>query len=118
MGNFSLGIKVYSESTMMGWTKRELVEYARCCLVNLEAIEETYEQHMENVKDWGPIKKGRWIDSEPGLHDLDYRKSGMSYYCSSCGHRAGKDKHKTYKFCPWCGADMRGENNECTDQRL
>lgn len=54
------------------------------------------------------IHKGKWIDTEP---DKDkWHKSNNPWKCSCCGHRAGKDKYKTYKFCPWCGADMRGEN--------
>lgn len=54
-------------------------------------------------------KKGKWIDTQPNLPDISYKKDGMSYMCSCCGHSAGKYKHKTYKFCPWCGADMRGD---------
>lgn len=51
------------------------------------------------------IRKGAWIDTEP---DKDkWHKSNNPWKCSCCGHRAGKDKYKTYKFCPWCGADMR-----------
>ena len=49
----------------------------------------------------------KWIDCEPDKKDYDYKKSGMSYKCSSCGHRAGKFKHETYHFCPWCGANMQ-----------
>ena len=30
----------------------------------------------------------------------------MCFYCSNCKHKAGKYKHKTYKYCPWCGAKM------------
>lgn len=54
--------------------------------------------------------KGEWIDDEPYVNDWSYKKSNMPRYCSVCGHRAGKIKYKTYKFCPWCGADMRGES--------
>ena len=52
-------------------------------------------------------EKGEWVDHEPNKNH--WEKSGMSFYCSSCLHNAGKYKHKVYKFCPWCGADMRGE---------
>lgn len=51
------------------------------------------------------IRKGTWIDTEPDKDRWD--KSNNPWQCSCCGHRAGKDKYKTYKFCPWCGADMR-----------
>ena len=56
------------------------------------------------------IHKGKWIDTEP---DKDkWHKSNNPWKCSCCGHRAGKDKYKTYKFCPWCGADMKGNDTE------
>ena len=55
------------------------------------------------------LKHGKWIDTEPHLKDWQQRKNGMAYYCSVCGHRAGKNKHRTYKYCPWCGARMDGE---------
>ncbi len=54
-------------------------------------------------------KHGKWVDTEPHLKDWQQRKNGMAYYCSVCGHRAGKNKHRTYKHCPWCGAEMDGE---------
>lgn len=54
------------------------------------------------------VRHGKWIDSEPDKQDLDYRKNGMAYYCSCCLHNAGKYKHRTYKYCPWCGALMDG----------
>ena len=47
------------------------------------------------------IRKGEWIKTET--------TSNNNYKCSCCGHSAGRYKHDTYKFCPWCGADMRGE---------
>lgn len=55
-------------------------------------------------------KHGKWVDTEPHLEDWQQRKNGMAYYCSVCGHRAGKNKHRTYKYCPWCGAKMDGES--------
>lgn len=53
--------------------------------------------------------KGKWIDTEPEIPDLSVRKGNKPYVCSVCGHSAGKYKYKTYKFCPWCGAEMKGE---------
>ena len=47
-----------------------------------------------------------WVDTQPHLEDFSYKKDGMSYYCSNCHHRAGKYKHRSYKFCPWCGAKI------------
>lgn len=56
-----------------------------------------------------PRMKGRWIygESEEG-HD--------GYFCSQCGNfvpwiykEFDIDFIKEFKFCPSCGADMRGE---------
>lgn len=51
-------------------------------------------------------RTGFWVDSEPQYKDYDYKKSSAPYYCSCCKHRAGKYKHKSYKYCPRCGARM------------
>lgn len=53
--------------------------------------------------------KGEWIPQ-------DHNKSNgcattLVYYfpkCSECGHSGDS----AFAFCPWCGADMRGEQNE------
>ena len=44
------------------------------------------------------------VDTEPGVSE--WEKDGMCMACSNCKHRAGKNKHKTYRYCPWCGAKM------------
>lgn len=46
--------------------------------------------------------KGHWIDEEV--------RGFIEPYCSVCG--TGLDVIYHYKFCPECGADMRGERNE------
>jgi len=51
-------------------------------------------------------KTAFWVDTQPHMDDSSYKKDGMSYYCSNCHHRAGKYKHRTYRFCPWCGAKI------------
>lgn len=58
-----------------------------------------------------------WVDTQPHVDDSDYKKDGMSYFCSNCKHRAGKYKHRTYKFCPWCGAKIiqKGETDDKQD---
>lgn len=46
-------------------------------------------------------EKGEWI------HDIN-----NLYGCSRCGKREAMSPKKLKDFCPNCGADMRGENNE------
>lgn len=71
----------------------------------------TPKEQIELLLKWGAdlpqVQKGKWIDTEPDKDRWD--KSNAPWKCSCCGHRAGKDKYKTYKFCPWCGAKMESE---------
>ena len=52
-----------------------------------------------------PSRKGQWIKERPWL----------KVHCSECGKDAignhGFDALKTY-FCPYCGADMRGDTDD------
>ena len=45
----------HSTATLMGLTKKELVEYVRMAEHNQEVAEETLKQQAENVKDWIPV---------------------------------------------------------------
>ena len=51
-----------------------------------------------------PLIHAAWVDTEPGI--AEWKKGDMCMACSNCKHRAGKYKHKTYRYCPWCGAKM------------
>ena len=76
----------------VGWSIRE----NKCLLDHCaDAIEELLAAAPETAF---------WVDTQPHLDDSSYKKDGMAYYCSNCHHRAGKYKHRSYKFCPWCGA--------------
>ena len=46
-------------------------------------------------------KRGKWIGKYP-----------VSSICSECGYLINDSKVKVFAFCPNCGADMRGEQNE------
>ena len=47
-----MGMRRHSTETLMGLTKRELVEYVRIAEHNQDVAEETLNQQAENVKDW------------------------------------------------------------------
>lgn len=57
-----------------------------------------------------PVRHGRFIGTE---YD-GYADGNPVYYewkCSECGC-VFEDEEPTYNYCPNCGADMKGENNE------
>lgn len=50
-------MKRHSTSTLMGMTKKELVEYVRMAEHNQDVAEAALEQQAQNVKDWEPVHK-------------------------------------------------------------
>lgn len=54
-----------------------------------------------------PRIKGRWIDD--GLYSDNFPHH--EWRCSECGENVIEIDTPWFKFCPNCGADMRGEEN-------
>ena len=52
------------------------------------------------VEDVAPVKHGKWI------HNDDW----WEFICTNC--RKGIGNIQEYKYCPNCGADMRGNSDE------
>lgn len=50
-------MKRHSDATLMGMTKKQLVEYVRMAEHNQQAAEAALEQQAQNVKDWEPVSK-------------------------------------------------------------
>ena len=71
----------------------------------------------EALKDAQPERKpGKWIERKHGywsfVNDKGERDGWIpSYECSECGS-GGWRYPEVMNFCPSCGADMRGEQNE------
>ncbi len=53
-------------------------------------------------------KKGEWIPA------FDGKFTGGAYWfsCSKCNRIVTEVRNGGWNFCPQCGADMRGENDE------
>jgi len=51
-----------------------------------------------------PLIHATWVDTQPNLPE--YRKNNRNMACSNCKRFAGRYKHRTYRYCPWCGAKM------------
>lgn len=82
-------------------TKMDEFENCRYCrLLDEEQVKDLIDQQptadvRENVKGW-------WF---PNKHE----GAGYGYFvCSACG----ADFYNIYDFCPNCGADMRGANDD------
>ena len=109
-----------SDATLNGMTKKQLIEYVRMCEHNYDIAEETLRQQSENVKDWRPVKHGKWVDYG----------SVVGMYCSECRHRIRyrngiretttfsdgefnfakyPSKNGYYNFCPKCGSFNGGK---------
>lgn len=53
----------------------------------------------EPAADVAEVKRGEWVTKETAL--------GTCCICSVCGSCPTME----YKYCPYCGADMRGDKN-------
>ena len=74
-----------------------------CCMANDECLFNFREER----------KVGKWIC----VHHLENKITYDSWKCSECQHDFNSEEESTvdfdeYKFCPNCGAEMRGNKNE------
>lgn len=96
--------KPLADSTLMGMTKKDIIEQLRIAEHNYQAVIETVNQQAENfIKLLAEERKhGHWIEINP--------KNGKGFYrCSVCNGAVGLYDDGFY--CQWCGAKMDGENN-------
>lgn len=100
--------KPLADSTLMGMTKKEIIEQLRIAEHNFRAMEETVNQQAENfIKLLAEERKhGCWVTGE-NEDDGDF-----IIKCSICGKRAPTDGDYRYylsNYCPHCGATMDEE---------
>ncbi len=103
--------KALADSTLMGMTKKEIIEQLRIAEHNYQAVKETVNQQAENVIKLlaEERKHGSWVTGE-NEDDGDF-----IIKCSICGKRAPTDGDYRYylsNYCPNCGAKMDGVENE------
>ena len=85
-------------------------EYARAAI-------ETIHNRLEELPSVQPQRKtGKWIERKHGywsfVNDKGERDGWIpSYECSEC-RSGGWRNPEVMNFCPSCGADMRGEQDE------
>ena len=96
--------KPLADSTLMGMTKKEIIEQLRIAERNAEAMRETLNQQAENCQKLlaEARKHGHWIE-HPTLFG--------TWVCSECGMTIYNfyKADKLYIYCPKCGAKMDGD---------
>ena len=56
-------------------------------------------------------KKGKWLLSDEQRRE-DTDNDNYLYFCSNCLHSDIHAKTQEVPYCWWCGANMRGEQDE------
>lgn len=97
-------MKRHSDSTLMHMTKAELIKYVRMAERNQDAAEVDLRQQAENLKDWEPVRHGRWIKR-------GYVCGENEYECSECHETEWRTSASRMKWCMFCGAKMDGGEN-------
>lgn len=66
---------------------------------------------LENIPaaDVSPVVHGKWVDND--AHPIAQDHGMVSGKCSVCGLYSGLwYVNRPYNFCPFCGAKMKGDN--------
>lgn len=82
-----------------------------------DSIEHAIDSNLEFIPPVTPTrKKGRWIGHREHCENLGVIPNGLGVYewCSNCdcGIDVREWQRIHYKYCPHCGAEMEGEDNE------
>ena len=99
--------KPLADSTLMGMTKKEIIEQLRIAEHNFKAMEETVNQQAENFEKLltEERKHGHWIETNEyytGAYESLYY-----YKCSVCGAIILEDvDFGVGNYCQQCGATM------------
>lgn len=73
-------------------------------------LEEGFLQEIKNAPtiEAEPVRKGTWIDEGYYANNTNVK----AWHCSECNwHTIGYDD-ELFRYCPMCGADMRGADDE------
>lgn len=96
--------KRYSDSTLMRMTKADLIEQLRVAEYNRDVAESFLAQQAENLKDWEPVRHGRWVKR-------GYVCGETEYECSECHETEWRTSDSRMKWRMFCGAKMDGGEN-------
>lgn len=102
--------KSYSDSYLMSMTKAQIIDCLRTAEHNFFATEQSFNQQMENVKDWQPVIHAHWIPQFVSRRGLSYLF--MCSNCNECTSTNNRVLNCSDKFCKHCGAKMDGKDGE------
>ena len=91
-----MGYRPLSDATLMGMTKKVIIEMLRIAEHNFFAAEVTHSHSAENLKDWAPVVHGCWIHYDGVV------------ICNECGDAETSESC----YCKQCGAKMDGKGEE------
>jgi predicted N-acyltransferase len=86
---------------------KNCIHYEVCMYVNAQAVEYARAENCKLFRDTAGFHKqieGEWKPLE------NYR-----CFCSACGYKRNISTQFGWKFCPNCGARMKGEEDEKSD---
>ena len=97
--------KPLADSTLMGMTKKEIIEQLRIAEHNFKAMEETVNQKAENF-----IKLLEEERKHGHLFDPEDDDARTAWHCSVCDYVVKTiGFYPNYNYCPCCGARMDEE---------
>ena len=77
---------------------------------SFEELANLYEENLKSLPSVQPSRKGHWIEVaqySDGKHKIECSECGN--YIFDRGHANSKNVKEKYKYCNYCGADMRGD---------
>ena len=98
--------KPLADSTLQRMKKTEIIELLRIAEHNAKVAQEYVDQQAKNLKDWAPVRHGRWIERKSFHAD-----GGVSAKCSICKNDV-QYLGNPLNYCPNCGAKMDLGNYE------
>lgn len=84
---------------------KEYDQTQHCCHRFTKVIRQAQEELKQNAV---PVKRGKWIDDGQYSDNFPHHE----WRCSECGEHVIEIDTPWFKYCPECGADMRGESDD------
>ena len=98
--------KPLADSTLQRMKKTEIIELLRIAEHNAKVAQEYVDQQAKNLKDWAPVRHGRWITTSGEVFPGSSQFLCYSHKHDECGFQYVGMYDNEYDYCPKCGAKM------------